>query len=245
MKSIITSIIFLFLLTSCEYLFIGRYISHPSMPFEEIKSVAVVPFYVPELKDDKDNILDPVTVGDIFASELVQTSSHGFKVQRPEQVAKFMLRNKIKLQTSADAIELAKLLEVDAIIVGAITEYNPYFPPRVAMAVEMFTTKQHRFVSIDIDKVIMSGKAEPLPISDSSKHLFTAYVENVYDSSNQLTRLKVKAYSRTHKESDWPGEDETHILRSMRLYLRYVSFETASALFDEARYQQRKMKDER
>ena len=39
----------------------------------------------------------------------------------------------------AEARKLAQLLDVDAVVVGAITDFTPYYPPRVGLDVEWYS----------------------------------------------------------------------------------------------------------
>jgi len=47
----------------------------------------------------------------------------------------------LSLERPADAQKLAQLLEVDAVAVGAVTDYSPYYPPRVGLVVEWYAAE--------------------------------------------------------------------------------------------------------
>ena len=47
-----------------------------------------------------------------------------------------MLESGLKMTGPADALKLAQILEVDVVVVGAVTEYDPYYPPRIGLQVE-------------------------------------------------------------------------------------------------------------
>ena len=46
-----------------------------------------------------------------------------------------------------DALEARpKALKVDAVVIGAVTDYNPYYPPRIGLQVSWYSPKAWRFV---------------------------------------------------------------------------------------------------
>jgi hypothetical protein len=45
----------------------------------------------------------------------------------------------LQLDKEQDARKLAQILEVDAVVVGVVTEFTPYYPPRLTMHVSWFT----------------------------------------------------------------------------------------------------------
>jgi hypothetical protein len=99
-------------------------------PFPQLNRVAVAPFF---------NLSDEPTVdGRRFAlayfAELQATP--GFEVVPTAVVETTMRQNGIELNDPAEARRLAELLEVDAVVVGAVTDYSPYYPPRCGLKVQ-------------------------------------------------------------------------------------------------------------
>lgn len=102
-------------------------------PFPQLSRVAVAPFL---------NLSDEPTVdGRKFAlayfSELQAVP--GFEVAPLGVVEEMMIAEGIDLSSPGDARRLAKLLGVDAVVVGAVTDYSPYYPPRCGLRVEWYT----------------------------------------------------------------------------------------------------------
>ena len=58
---------------------------------------------------------------------------------------------------------LARLLEVDAVVVGAITDYDPYYPPRIGMHVEWFSPQPSQVIESS------STVAEPKLLPDDEQ----------------------------------------------------------------------------
>jgi hypothetical protein len=49
-----------------------------------------------------------------------------------------ILQHQLRLDRPSDARQLAQLLDVDAVVVGAVTEYSPYYPPRCGLRVQWY-----------------------------------------------------------------------------------------------------------
>lgn len=108
-------------------------------PVPGLTTVAVAPFF---------NLsAEPSVDGRRFAlsyySELQK--SPGFQVVPVGVVEQAMQENGIDLTGPEDAIRLAQILKVDAIVVGAITEYDPYYPPQLGMQVQWYSPRSWQF----------------------------------------------------------------------------------------------------
>lgn len=63
----------------------------------------------------------------------------GFEVVPVGVVEEAMILHRVDLAGPGEARRLAQLLGVDAVIIGAITDYTPYYPPRMGLRVEWYT----------------------------------------------------------------------------------------------------------
>ncbi len=102
-------------------------------PFPQLHRVAVAPFF---------NLsTEPSVDGRQFAlayyNELQSTP--GFEVVPVGVVEQQMKAHGLTLNGPDQARKLAQLLQVDAVIVGAVTDFTPYYPPRCALQVEWYT----------------------------------------------------------------------------------------------------------
>ncbi|MFV2065963.1 MAG: hypothetical protein ACC645_03215, partial [Pirellulales bacterium] len=96
-------------------------------PFPQFKRIAVAPFF---------NLSDEPTVdGRQFAlayfAELQAVP--GFEVVPVSVVETAMREHQIELSDPLQARRLAQLLGVDAVVVGAVTDFSPYYPPRCGL----------------------------------------------------------------------------------------------------------------
>ncbi len=101
-------------------------------PFPQLNKVAIAPFF--NLTNEP--TLDGRKVAIAYFNEL--QSVPGFEVVPVGVVETAMHQHKIELRNAAEARRLAQLLKVDAVVIGAVTDYFPYYPPRMALQVEWY-----------------------------------------------------------------------------------------------------------
>ena len=110
-------------------------VSHQPMvhnPFPQLSRVAVAPFF-----NQSD---EPTVDGRKFAlayfAELQATP--GFEVVPLGVVEEAILEHQVDLSDAGEARRLAQILDVDAVVVGSVTDYTPYYPPRCGLRVEWY-----------------------------------------------------------------------------------------------------------
>lgn len=101
-------------------------------PFPQLYKVAVLPFY----NQSREPTLDGDSVAIAYYTEL--QAIPGFEVMPVGVSRKFMEATGREPQSGADFQKLARMMGVDALIVGAVTEYTPYYPPRIALSVDWY-----------------------------------------------------------------------------------------------------------
>jgi hypothetical protein len=101
-------------------------------PFPQLSKVAVAPFF--NLSNEP--TVDGRRVATAYFNALQEIP--GFEVVPVGVVEGAMREYGIALRGAADARRLAQILDVDALIVGAVTDYSPYYPPRMALQVEWY-----------------------------------------------------------------------------------------------------------
>lgn len=101
-------------------------------PYPQLSKVAVAPFF--NLSEE------PKTDGRQFALAYFNELQliPGYEVIPVGQVERAMQDYDIALASPEDARRLAQVLGVDALVVGAVTDYTPYYPPRCALHVEWY-----------------------------------------------------------------------------------------------------------
>lgn len=131
-------------------------------PVPGLTTVAVAPFF---------NVSqEPVVDGRQFAlayyAELQKTP--GFQVVPVGIVEQAIRDNRLQMSSGADACRLADILGVDAVVVGAVTDYSPYYPPRVGLQVSWYSNQPWTFspsppVTLDTKRAAKDCRPEHKP----------------------------------------------------------------------------------
>ncbi len=124
----------------------------------------------------------------------------------------------------AEARQLARALGADAIVVGTVTAYDPYPPPTLGAAVQLFAPGPRGSV-IDLD---------PRELTQASRDPFTtagqggpataiAQPAGVFDASNHQTLAWLGTYAAGRTEPDAPFGPDIYVM-NMKLYTQFVCF---------------------
>lgn len=102
-------------------------------PFPQLSRVAVAPFF--------NLTTEPTVDGRQFGLAYYNglQATQGFEVVPVGVVEEAMRHYGITLSNGAEARKLAQVLKVDAIVVGAVTDYSPYYPPRCGLQVAWYS----------------------------------------------------------------------------------------------------------
>ncbi len=101
-------------------------------PFPQLSKVAVAPFF--NLSDEK--TVDGRRFALAYFAEL--QSIQGFEVVPLGVTEEAIIQHHVDLSKPSEARRLANILGVDAVVVGSVTDYTPYYPPRCGLRVEWY-----------------------------------------------------------------------------------------------------------
>ena len=136
------------------------------------------------------------------------------------------------VETPTDAMTLADALGVDVILVGAINRYEPYQPPLVAMAVELYSRdqilEQQSSDRLHINPADLARAGKPIGLDLRQNFEPQATVIRVFDASKMETVERIKDYAMEHNEDKTPFGWK--IQMTQRRYLRFVSHEIIGEL---------------
>ena len=147
------------------------------------------------------NITD---VTNAMASELGQVE--GVNVVPLGRVVQYLADNKLATVGSPEeARELARVFGAQATIVMAVTEYDPYNPPRMGLAVQMYTAGDlpAPAATDGFDPVAASRSAAPFAVGEAANRP-RDMISRVYSGRNAETEILAKRYSRERMADDTP-----------------------------------------
>ena len=136
------------------------------------------------------------------------------------------------VETPADAARLMQTLECDGLIIGTITAYDPYDPPKLGLSIELFDGG--RSASLDeldvhqLTRASTDDQTHPYMTGASrttSKHEGVASgVSAYFDSASSDVRKKLQVYGSNRGGEDWHPEGWHRYRISMDLYSEFVTY---------------------
>jgi hypothetical protein len=183
----------------------------------------------PALNFSGSHDFDRNAVADIMASEL--NAVEGVEVVPVSRVLAALAEDgREEVASPAHAMDLVNRLGVDAILVFAVTEYDPYDPPVVGLAAQLYGVRRDGEAR-SIDPVRISREAR-LASSDAIVARFgpIAQAERVFDGSHEALREEVKAFAAKRDADESPFAWRLYLV-SQRHFMRFCSYRTIEALF--------------
>lgn len=108
-------------------------------PIPGMTTVAVAPF----VNLSAERVVDGRRFALAYHAELQKVP--GYQVIPVGVTEQAMVDLGIDLDSPDDALRLAKALGADAIVIGAVTDYTPYYPPRIGLQVSWYSPEPQRF----------------------------------------------------------------------------------------------------
>lgn len=184
-------------------------------PYPFVRRVAVAPL----LNFSGDSGIDPLVATDLLASELTQLGD--ITVVPVNRVLAALERGGVPgVRSPQHAIELCRVVGSDGVIVPAITEYDPYAPMTVGLALELYVLPELDPLSSGTRPVAALG---PAPI---------AQMQRIFDASQKDVSEGVKRFGG-RRASDAGPVDWRRYLVTQEGYLRYCFAEGLRILLNE------------
>jgi hypothetical protein len=101
-------------------------------PFPQLSRIAVLPFF----NQSNEPTLNGLAIANSYRIELQQIP--GFEVMPILVVEQKLRAHKIEMNEITDFQQLARTLNVDVVVVGSVTDFSEYYPPRMGIAVNWY-----------------------------------------------------------------------------------------------------------
>lgn len=200
-------------------------------PFPHGYSVAVAP----ALNFSGAAELDPVRVADLFASELADVDHRLTILPVSRTVAVLAREGRRQIESPAHAYRVARRVGADALIVLGVTEYRPYPPMVVGMAVQVYGRVPSDFAIAPggPDELRESATFEEMLRSDNGRGP-KAQIQRVYNAAHEALAKSVRNYAE-HRDADKSPYGWRRYMVSQELFLRFVCWDAAANLVDQER----------
>lgn len=169
--------------------------------------------------------LDTLKVGDLMASELSTLPGIGV-IGVNRVLAVLAEQGAERVQSPEHAAILCERLGADAIVVVAVTEYNPYTPV-VGMVAEMYGRTP---AGPPLDPVATSRATRPGPMPRTAEMIRPmAQVQRTFNAEHKAIQEEVEQYAESRDGNSSPYEWRKYLV-SQENYLRYCCHEVACGL---------------
>lgn len=138
------------------------------------------------------------------------------------------------VRTPAEARALANALGADALLVGSITAYEPYDPPKIGLTLAVFARDGRARVVADPMKLQSAYSDRDTPVGSQFADRPVAAVSEYFDGANHEVQLALQRYAAGRHEPGsalgWRG-----MLASMSLYVEFAAHEAVGRLIEQER----------
>ena len=190
-----------------------------SSPIEHTRLWAVVPF----ANESGVSTVNSFRVADAFTQQLEQV--RGIQMVAVNRVVNAMRVAQIEaVKSPADALRLMETLNVDGLVVGTITAYDPYPPPTLGMAVQVFGRwTRSDGARLDPQALVRAPSDTTTSMGDLGAPLAIAQASGVFDSRNNATLALLRKFAEGRTVPDSPFGTEVYLM-DIELYTQFVSY---------------------
>ena len=175
-------------------------------PYAGVRTFAVAPAV--NLSGNHD--FDVLAISDSLFEELQQVG--GLNVLPLNKTLAAMQRMGISTIDSPQmAQHLAEFLGADALVVPAVSSYDPYNPPKIGMILQLYTARH----------VATATTMPAAPLAAADAHQPVAQVEALFNATNQTVLHELRDFAQGRTQHDSSLQDEKFLLDA-DAYTRFV-----------------------
>ncbi|MEM9420127.1 MAG: hypothetical protein AAGA25_13895 [Planctomycetota bacterium] len=149
-----------------------------------------------------------------------------------------------RISNKGDAIRLRQTLGVDGLVVGTITAYEPYNPPKLGMNLELYLDARLAWQGSELDTRELSSAATDntavLPGGAASRRQPVTALGGFYDAADPNVIDLLEAYLAERRPEDSLDMALRRHTYSIDLYSEFVSTQVTSQLFEAERLRLRR-----
>ena len=182
----------------------------------------------PALNQSGSSDFDPHRFADVMASELGYAEDVAV-IPVSRVLAVLAAQGLARIESPAHALEVADLVGADALLVFAVTEYDPYDPPRIGISAQLYGRRPGTDGG-RVDPVHLSREASlaaSTPEASATRPL--AQTQRVFDASCGSVAGEVREFARRRGAEGSPYGWRKYLV-SQQEYMRFCSYATLSEL---------------
>jgi hypothetical protein len=213
------------LITGCNKPFSGT-LEDPSAlhaPYASEQLWAVAPL----ANESGTTAVNRILISDLLAEEIQHIN--GVNIVPVNRVLLAMQRLGMNAVTSPqDARDLIDILGINGLIVGTITAWDPYQPPKLGLAIQLFTANSLPKRSDSFDpETVRRATRESTPAAPPARPV--AQAAGIWDASNHRTLYSLQSYTHGRTRLDSAYGPDLYLV-DMDLYTQFVAYRLVEKL---------------
>jgi len=146
-----------------------------------------------------------------------------------------------QITSPAEAMQLMHALGADGLVVGTLTAYDPYDPPKVGIAMELYLNRDVEALEMLDPRLLAEAAVDPSPRRTSPQRRQPVSVASAFlDAADPMVRQQLKRYAVDRGKANDPRfklfteqDDHWRLYRiSIDLYAEFVGYEMSRRLLD-------------
>lgn len=168
----------------------------------------------PVINDSGQKNVDPILQADLIYQQLQQVE--GLTVIPVNRVVEIYTSLRLeKVQSAEQAAIVCELLGADALLIGTVTIYDPYDPPKMAASLTLIPRGGYqRPINVDIRELVR--RATPATMSASTAGAGFAQVVGMFDAANGSVRAEVTRYAQGRSDPSGPYQARLYLIEMDR-----------------------------
>lgn len=194
-------------------------------PYPAPKLWAVMPF----ANESGVSIVDGTRLADKLVQQLQQVN--GIRVVPVNRVIEAANASEIgPIDSVGEALSLMHLMDVDGLIVGTVTAYDPYKPPKIGATVQLYS-RRSTAARTGVDTRTLTGAATDVDLPGTARYdQPVATAGGYFDAANGDVLKQLHTYASGRSGYDSPAGWHGYLI-NMDLYSEFVSHELVRRLF--------------
>ena len=184
----------------------------------------------PALNFSGSSDFDPNQVADLMASELGHVD--GISVIPVSRVLAILSQQgRREVESPSHALDICERVGADAILVFAVTEYDPYDPPIVGLAAQLYGQVPGGGLEDGVDPILVSrqGRATAHNGRSAGRSQPIAQAQRVFNAAHEYVGQRVKRFAERRGVGKSPYGWRLYLV-SQEHYLRFCCWATLETL---------------
>ena len=184
-------------------------------PLPGMSKIAIVPFF----NQSAERAADGRRFAEAYFAELQKVP--GYQVLPIGVTETAITKHQLEMNGPNDVLKLADLLHVDAVVVGTVTDYSPYYPPRVGLNVQWYSPGQWTFTpGVQTDQyarkelLLQQRQRDNRMVGEWNRQQDVGCLRENYDApfwKHPFQRLKCWTHRESRRFRNWK---ETFVIRA-------------------------------